>query len=183
MMKKNLKLNPKPRKPSSRQAVLERDINFFKKVPVSDEYLAKLAFDLVHWALNDPRALKLTQFRTSRLICRDMWDKWLERSAELRDARELALEVIGDRRELGGLEKRFDSSIVSFTMPVYDPAWKELVAWRAALKEEKANQQAQNFIIQMPSFGEMNAISNDNRKTEQVQAPTLPDPSTECPGE
>lgn len=176
-------LSGKKKKTSKNLALQEHDIFFFKRVPVSDDYLKKLALDLVHWALNDTKALKITQFRTERHISRTVWDTWRERSPELQDANDFALEVIGDRREIGGLEKRFDSGIVAYTMPHYDPAWKELAAWKSALQDKERNQQAQNFIIQMPSFGDMNAISNDNDKTQQVQATPVPDPRPERAGE
>ncbi len=182
-MKKISKSNRKERKPSITGELQERDIFFFKKVPVSDDYLRSLARELVFWALNDDKALKVTQFRFKRHISRDVWDLWTARCPELRDANEFALEVIGDRREMGGLEKRFDSSIVSYTMPHYDPVWKELVAWKAALQDKERDQQAQNFVIQMPSFGDMNAISNDDSKVKQVQAETVSDRSLTGPGE
>jgi hypothetical protein len=185
MSKSDKTVNPSTskRSVSKNVALSERDIFFFKRVPVSDDYLRKLAFELVSWVLKDDKALKITQFRTSRHICRKTWDTWVKRSPELQDANDFALEVIGDRREIGGLEKRFDSSIVAYTMPHYDPVWKELVAWKASLQDKERNQQAQNFIIQMPSFGDMNAISNDDRKTEQVQAEALSDRSNEGSGE
>ena len=182
-MSKNTHPIRNKRQVSKNTALSEKDIFFFKRVPVSDEYLQKLAFDLVHWALNDEKALKVTQFRTARFICRDVWERWMARCPELSDANSFALEVIGDRREMGGLERRLDSSIVSYTMPHYDPAWKELVAWKSALKEKERDQQAQNFVVQMQAFGDMNAISNDDNQTQQVQAEAVSDSRSERIGE
>lgn len=183
-MSKNSKPITSKKETSKNTALSEKDIFFFKRVPVSDEYLQKLAFELVHWALNDEKALKITQFRTARFICRDVWERWMARCPELSDANSFALEVIGDRREMGGLERRLDSSIVSYTMPHYDPAWKELVAWKSALKEKERDQQAQNFVVQMQAFGDLHdAISNDNNKAQQVQAEAVSDRLSEGDGD
>lgn len=182
-MSKIAKSNTPTKKMSKKVEGLRDDIFFFKKVPVSDRYLSELARDLVQWAQHDEEAIKLEQFLCLRCIQRKVWDDWLFRSEELQEAAEFAKMLLGTRREVAGLKRQLDPGIVAFTMPTYDPAWKELLAWKASLQDKDRNQQAQNFIIQMPSFGDMNAISNDNDKAEQVQTKAVSDRCPERSGE
>jgi hypothetical protein len=51
------------------------------------------------------------------------------------------------RRENGGLRKQFDSGLVSFTMPHYDPTWKELAEWKAKLKSDAEQEQVPTTVI------------------------------------
>lgn len=162
---KTPKSNAKNTEPTTKQRTPrkkvpeKREFFFFKEIPVSDDYLSILAQEYATWACDNHEAYKASEFRTLKKIPGSTWMSWLERNENLMTAHLFVLEVIGNRREIGALTKKLDSSIVSFTMPHYDSEWKQLVEWRSSLREKEKKQEASNFVIQMDSF-----LANDSKE-------------------
>ena len=119
-----------------------------RQVPVTDAFLEKLAFEYVEWVRSSDTALTQDSFLVHKGICWSTWDSWVKRSKALAEAKEFALEVIGHRREVGGLTKKFDASMVTKSMPIYSEAWVKLGEWYAKLKDDQV-QAAGNFKIVM----------------------------------
>jgi len=130
------------------------NLHTMKLQPVSIEWLEILAKDLVEWAINDEKALKLTAFYTNRGICSDTLARWLRRSKILNTSHKFAKMVIGNRREVGALTKKFDATLVMRSMAVYDKEWKDLEEWRSDLKNKEEEQKAASFVVKMQSFSE-----------------------------
>lgn len=143
-----------------------RDIFYFRQNPVPDDYLNVLAKEYVTWACDNDEAYKASQFRTLKKILGSTWMSWLARSETLMEAHLFVLQVIGDRREIGALTKKLDSSIVSSMMPYYDPEWKKLVEWHSSLREKEKKQETSNFITLNPSFGKLETISKEIKNVE-----------------
>lgn len=112
------------------------DMFTMRQRPVNDAFIDKLAEDLMHWALNDEDALKLTQFYVAKGIWTGDMKRWEARNEKLAKAHQQALIILGNRRETGGLKKKYDAGIVSSTMAHFDPDWKQLAEWRSKLKGE-----------------------------------------------
>lgn len=123
------------------------DMFSFRKCPVSEAFLDHLATELVDWAKNDDKAIKVTQFLGLKGIHSKTFDRWRDRHPKMQDAYEYALMVIGDRRESGAIYKKFDASIVSFTMPHYDKDWVKQHEWRAKLKETEQQSNETRIVV------------------------------------
>ncbi len=102
--------------------------------PVDFNYLEEFAVEWLDWALNDEEALKITQFYNIKRLHHSTVEAWMLRCPKLQHAHDLVLQVIGARREIGGLKGKFDSAIVRTTQLMYESSWKVLEEWRANLK-------------------------------------------------
>jgi len=102
--------------------------------PVDYEYLEQFAVEWLDWALNDEDALKITQFYNLKRLHNTTVEGWMLRCPKLQHAHDLVLQVIGARREIGGLKGKYDSAIVRTTQLMYESSWKVLEEWRANLK-------------------------------------------------
>lgn len=125
-----------------------KDFFHQKMVPISEAFIDRLSQDLATWAINDDEAYKITQFILKKGIPPDTFYDWINQFPVLNAANKIAVEAIGNRREMGGLKKQLDSSIVQFTMPSYDKNWKELRAWSAKLKEQENKNDSKIVIIE-----------------------------------
>lgn len=116
----------------------------FKMKPISIPAIERLAMELSNWAINNEEAIKLSQFYLKKGINPADFFRWMEWCPELKLAHDLALTALGNRRELAGLTKKFDSGMVSFTMPFYDEQWRKNIEWRSHLKSKEAEQAGSN---------------------------------------
>lgn len=107
-----------------------------KMKPVSENTLNELASQLITWANEAEDVYSMSAFLRLKMLRWSTFYNWLEKSKKLQAAYEYALLVLGERRERGGLTRKLDSGMVSYTMAHYDPKWKKLAEWRAKLKQE-----------------------------------------------
>jgi len=115
--------------------------------PMSVKRLDEIATELTTWVESDSNAYKLSQFYLTKGINRATWNEWCHKSPLLMEASNYAKEVIGNRRELGGLNNDLNPGIVSYTMGFYDQDWKEESVRRAALKEGSRSEASNSFTI------------------------------------
>lgn len=125
----------------------------FKMKPATLNTIKRIAHELIQWALTDNEALKITPFFYKRGLNSITIKRWRERSPEFDSAYQLALHVIGDRREMGALKKKFDAGIVSYTMAHYDTTWKDLAEWRHKLRQPD-EQSGKTQIVVIEKFPE-----------------------------
>ena len=107
----------------------------------------RLARELVAWARGDENALKVSQFLEMNGINRRTWNRWCEKYEILRDAYEYALMCIGNRREIGVMTRKFDSSSTSLLMPFYDEDWREALSLRAKYNSPEGLSSGQKFVV------------------------------------
>ena len=105
------------------------------KKPMNKAGIERLCHEVTSWASNDTQALKISQFYHKIGIPGRTWRGWCAVFPELKEAHDTAKEIIGDRREVGAMNHEYNTQVVAYTMPFYDPEWKEETARRAALKE------------------------------------------------
>jgi len=103
--------------------------------PMNEKGIHRIAQELLDWVSNDVGAYKLSQFRLQRGITRVTWNDWCSKFPRFKEANDAAREIIGNRREIGAMKHDLHYGVVGFTMPFYDPEWKEETVRRAALKE------------------------------------------------
>jgi len=136
----------------------------FKMKPVTDMFIERISEELIQWALNDPNAIKLTQFFNAKRIPYLTWNRWVKYE-KFATAKDLALSILGDKREHGGLTKKYDASMVQFMMPKYDQDWKDVIAWRAKAKAEAENS-TEPLVITRTVY---KTIGNENGNSEMEQ--------------
>jgi len=152
--KKIAKPISKERKPAKNVVPIkpfnEEYLNLFTDMhcPVNEDYIRRVATELRTWAINDKDALKVIQYRHLKAIDDKSWERWLAKYEFLRDAQKEAERAIGARREIGGLTKKYDSSMIQYSMPHYDKDWKANVEWRSNLKAEQQNAGTQVVVIE-----------------------------------
>lgn len=163
-MVKKKTLQPSMKKKSPRKIRIYdyyTDVLEMKEKPISIAKIEKLGENLFKWALEDEDAFKVRSFFTKQSIGGDDIKRWRGRSPKFDKAYKMALELIGDRREIGGLKRTFDSSIVVQSMPHYDPDWRELAQWRSNLRAQEKEQAATTFTVNMKSFSDEAEKKND----------------------
>ncbi len=132
--------------------------------PMNEAGINRLADEVTDWARNDVDAYKLSQFYLHKGISRKVWFEWCDRWPRLLQATESAKQLIGDRREIGALKHELNYGPVSFTMPFYDPEWKDETVRRASLKESNSESKSTVLVT-------MNPIPNSplvpERKTDE----------------
>lgn len=127
------------------------DFNEFKQRPVSEQWLAELSKRLVFWAKDNDDALILNEFFLKEGIGKSTVANWKKQSKLFKNSYDFAKQIIGTRREIGALNKKFDTNVVMFTMPMYSKSWKELEEWRSSLKVkelEKAGKQTITVVME-----------------------------------
>ncbi len=112
------------------------DLFFMKERPVSEAFIERIAHDMVTWAKKDT-SLRITQFFNELGIPNKMLYRWMEIYPSLRMAHDYTLSVIADRREVGAITKKYDGNYIKEMQPMYDPAYKSFLEWRAGLNKEK----------------------------------------------
>lgn len=144
----------------------------FKQKPMSIEAIERLAVELCDWAMNNENALKISQFYVKHGIQRSDYLRWMERCPALKIAHEMGKEAIGNRREIAGLTKKFDAGLVAFSMPHYDPEWRENIEWRSSMKaKEAAEQNNETKIVIMERIPDSPLVPQKPGKEEKRLTP------------
>ena len=169
--KKNPSAKKHPKMAAFKWVTQYKDFFQQKMVPMSENGLERLANDIVNWAINDPKALKISQFILKRGIHIDTYYDWVKLYPIIKDANTIALQAIGDRREIAGLYRKLDGNMISFTMPAYDKTWKELQEWRAKLKEKETNNETKVVVIERYAPIE---VKHKDRKSTRLNSSHIP---------
>lgn len=121
------------------------------KIPVTDEYISKCAAEWLQ-VVREEEILLMTEYHVRKGIHPQTWSQWLNRSQELRDARDLVRCMIAIRRERGGLKNQYSAQWGLKQQHVYDKEWKESEEWRATLtpKAENGTQPIQVILERFP---------------------------------
>jgi len=127
-----------------------KDIFSRRLTPAPMLFIEKLASQVVEWAYNDEEALILDYFWIGKGIPTTSIVRWRKKHPELNEAFLLAKNIIGMRREVGGLTRKLDGNMVSKTAANYSVEWKELEEWRSNLnkKDEKSDTSNITFVLE-----------------------------------
>ena len=120
-----------------------RDMLSFKILPVTEMFIERLAKDLIAWAQTDD-AWIYSQFYTQKGIHRSQYYKWVDAHEVLREAHDMAKELIGIRRET---KFQHDTGMVKPMMPFYSQDWKDMETWRNKLKVEQVSADKRPIIL------------------------------------
>jgi hypothetical protein len=109
-----------------------------KKEILDDTFLRKLERYIVNSALSCDGVKNAYTYITDYGIPPKAYQEWLKKFDYIREAHELLVFCIGNKREEGALTRRLDSSFVAKGLPMYLSQYAELEEWRAKLKEDSS---------------------------------------------
>lgn len=137
--------------------------------PMSEKGIEKVADDLVVWARTNDDAFKLSQFYLERGISINTWKDWVDKFPKLKESQEMAKCFIGNRREIGAIKNKLNTSMVAYTMPFYDNEWKEETVRRASLKGEAAGDGKESITVVLNPIPNSEVVLQRNVKEDKEQ--------------
>lgn len=119
------------------------------RMATPDSELVKLGKQCLEWANGPTQPLKIRAFFRDRNYDYEDIERFRRKSPLFSRYYEMALDVIGDRREAGAYNKKASENIVAFTMSLYDPDWRKLREEKAALAQAEASKSTGNITVQL----------------------------------
>lgn len=141
----------------TKQTLIQRSIDEIKEI----------ARELVEWAYNDNNALTVVQFRTGKRIGRSCWFRWIERFHFFKVANELALEIIGVRREIGAIKNEYNSSTVMNLMPMYNEDYKKMYEWKVSLRTIAKHEDDKSTVVVIERYPESKLVPDKTKDTDE----------------
>lgn len=115
----------------------------FIQKPANEAFIQRLAEDMLEWA-RTTEALKVSEFYSMKGISKRDWGRWVVKWHFLAEAVEATKIILGNRREIGGLKRQYDSGMVRASMRFYDEDWK-------TIDEEQDNKETIVVMEKMPN--------------------------------
>ena len=162
---KTIENNTENQKAATKVIDQYRDIFTWRERPVSEAFIERLASDLARWAIEDDDALKLTQFIHAKGICSQTFYRWAKKHHSLGMAKDVALEAIGCRREIGAIKNKYNAKVIMSQMAKYDSSWWKLEEKRAQLRVDTKGTGNPNIVykIVVDSYKEKETQWPENR--------------------
>lgn len=108
----------------------------------------KIANEMIHSAINDENILTITDFLFTKGLYRQQLDTLCEKFPEVAQAKTIAMEAIGNRRERMAIQKKYDTTMIMASMPMFSKEWKELVEWKSKLTKHEEKTQTINVTLE-----------------------------------
>lgn len=127
---------------------------FFKDCKEYPEHVVeRVGSEMVSWAINDDKALKLSQYATIAQISFETFYYFAKRNKYFASCFKEARRIIGDRREIGCITRKYDSYATMHQMVKYDDSYRKVEEWRSKLKKkEEELAAAQKIIVNLENF-------------------------------
>lgn len=139
-----------PIEKKSKVEVLEEYYNYdsMRLIPITQGSLERLMENGRKWAREEEDAIKLSQFTDLNGIPLRTWQRWREAHKVVDEGTRDILMILGNKRELGLLKRKFEPGSTIFMMPHYDEDWKDMCKWRASLKpKEEGGKGGETFVV------------------------------------
>ncbi len=131
IIKSSIKSKPKPKTDSEWEEYL--NTISLQLAPATTEGIKRLSIELVTWSRENAKAYVISQFYNMKGIPEKTYYRWVDKHPILKEAHDIALSIITDRRELYLIER--DPSSVRYMMPQYSKKW--------LAEDERRNKQKQ----------------------------------------
>lgn len=128
------------------------DLKANQMAPSNSQSIERVGFKLYTWALETPNALKVSQFAHLNGISMDTFMYWYNRHEKFKAYYNAAKRILGDRREVGAINRIYDPGMIRSSMAFYDPEWLEAEERRAKQADGIAGKG--NVTVVMQSFDE-----------------------------
>jgi hypothetical protein len=147
--KKKITHNTTPVKRAVRIVDVYRDIITGLEKPVSDAHIERLASDWIAWS-NKEDSLRVTDFFLEMNIHNGIVYRWLEKFPVLKEAHTLVMQRLASRREKGALTRKYDPNTIERYQPLYDKDYRDIVEWRASLRDKSEDSGGGTIIVNLP---------------------------------
>lgn len=151
------------------------DMTCLRTRPVTAQWVEALGLRLMNWAANDPKAYKVSQFYLSEGICNHDFERWMEKYEFFKHAVNFAVQCIGNRRESGGLERKFDSGIVRYTMNRYDKEWKKMAEFHQKFRNPEADPVQGIRVVEIEKIPNSDIVPEKPSNLTQVKQTRTPE--------
>ena len=114
----------------------------WKENVVTESYIMRLAQEFYKWAYNlafveaNPRPYSYTYWCSKAGTSRHVVQKWRDRYPKANDLFKAGIEMLGQVRELGMLEKKFPEKPIMYSQWLYSDEWKEIDEYHDKRKEK-----------------------------------------------
>lgn len=126
----------------------EHGIFTYRQIPLNESVATEIAKDFLKYCRSEKKGLSIARYCKMKGIARFTFDFWCTKYPPMAAAKKIGKTYIGDNREIGGLTRKLDPSLVRATMPLYNKEYKELEEWRSKLKtDESERDQTINVIM------------------------------------
>lgn len=115
--------------------------------PITLKFIERETQRLIDWA-NEEDSLIIQKFWLSGGYSKAQFYVWINQFPEFAHAHEYAMTLIGTRRELGAMTRKFDASTIHRTLGRYNHIWKEETQELARLKDDAAQNEAKVVVIE-----------------------------------
>lgn len=122
------------------------DWNEFRTKPMSERFIVKLGHEFVHWCKNS-KSIIAGQFFSEKGIDHRTYYRWMDRCPEFEKAYRHGLSILGNKREVGAIEKRYSEKMVMHRMHAYDPEWKDSDKYQASLRNNESNSNEPKIVV------------------------------------
>lgn len=143
----------------------------FMFFPEKDDWRKRLIYTMFVWAEKEG-SLELEQFCLQYRLSRKTLYEWREKYTDIKDAVDEVKLILGSRRRIGAMTKKYDGNIVFRDMHRYDPEWVEVNKYWADLKKGDTDTDGKPkiIVVKMPYVGytgpeEVIAVHNDPKKS------------------
>jgi len=126
-------------KPPSKNDAIEwgqyLDLKANQLAPATSQVIEQFGLKFYLWSKENKSALRMHEFCAMNGISRNTLMRWRDKNERFREYYEEGLLNLADRREVGAINRVYDSSIITKSMAFYDPEWKEAEEWRAKISD------------------------------------------------
>lgn len=129
-------------------------------------FLENFAKNMINYALNTEDCLTVEDLFLSEGIPSGTYYDWIKKHEFFARAHKHAKEIIGRRREKGGLKRKFDTSLVKDSMYQYNSRWKKADEYRQSLKSKNTDSSDKNITVVIEESPRSNLVPE--RTPEQV---------------
>lgn len=119
------------------------------KLPTTETEFRLLAEELIQWAQLDS-SLQINDFPISKMISPKLFHELAQKSDYFMKVYDIALHMIGSRRQRLFLQGKINGQLVRDMLPLYDPEYRQFLI---SLKHKEENSGQTKFItIEMPTW-------------------------------
>lgn len=103
--------------------------------PSTSQVIEQYGIKFYLWTKENKSALRMHEFCSEHGISRRTILRWRDKYPIFNQYYEEGMLNLADRREVGAINRKYDSNIITKSMAFYDPEWKEAEEWRAKISD------------------------------------------------
>jgi hypothetical protein len=125
----------------------------FMLFPEKNSWRRRLIYTMFIWAEKED-SLELEQFCLQYKLSRKTLYEWREKHTDIKDAVDEVKLILGSRRRIGAMTKKYDSKTVFRDMHRYDPDWIEINKYWADLKngDTDTDGKPKVIVVKIPQY-------------------------------